>query len=129
MLKHSYCPQRFAVRWDRGWVLAVGAPALEGGSEGRPAGLMRRSMVHKTRFHFYFLLGWWVTAIRDFGFICSSVFGFFLAGGGHCLSGEEVVRDERCFWQGVCSLLMSPEILDLVHLHPAFSLEGEGGYF
>lgn len=39
------------------------------------------------------------------------------------------MRDERCFWQGVCSLLMSPEILDLVHLHPASSLEGEGGYF
>lgn len=59
------------------WQRAVGAPALEGGTEGRPAGLIRRSMAHKTRFHFYSLLGWWVTAIRDFGFICSSVLGFF----------------------------------------------------
>lgn len=50
----------------------------------------------------------------------------FFWGGGHSISGEEAVRDERRCWQGVCSLLLSPEILDLVHLHPALTLK-EGG--
>lgn len=63
---------------------------------------------------------WWVTARPDFGFICLR---FFL-GGGVTISGEEAVRDERCFWQGVCSFLVSPKILDLVRLHPALTVGG-----
>lgn len=99
-----------AVGW---WQRAVGAPALGRGwrgATGSSPGPIRRSRAHKTPFFFFFnfFLGRWVTARRDFGFICSRV---FLAGGGHCISGEAVVRDERCFWQGVCSLLMTPEIL------------------
>lgn len=52
-----------------------------------------------------------VTARPDFAFICLKFF-FFLA-----------VREEGRFWQGVCSLLVSPGILDLVHLHPAVTVK------
>lgn len=38
--------------------------------------------------------------------------------------GEEALREERCFWQVACSLLMSPEILDLAQLPPALNVTG-----
>lgn len=73
---------------------------------------------------------WPVTARPAFGFICLRIGGGGGRGkGGRCISGEGAAQDETQFWQDVCSLLMSLEILVLTHLPPALSARGSGGYF
>lgn len=51
--------------------------------------------------------------------------GFFWEGGGSLRFGG---GDERHLWQGVCSRPVSPEMLALVHLHPALNVRRWWGW-